>query len=199
MPWQPAAPARTQAPPEDTNAGQQTQARLEPPPDAKAIFGRALSPGQAIEEAAKAAAAGRGSGAHMSGASGDYGLGRGAPSQAQMGDMDILSDTMGVDFGPYLARIRQEIYKHWFAVMPPSAQSPLFKKGIVGIEFAIMKDGSVRGLQISAGSGDQALDRGAYGGISYSNPFPPLPPDFRGPYLALRCRFYYNYEPGEIP
>jgi len=188
---QPAAPAPT--------PDQQMQAKLEPPPIAnKSAFSQALSPGQAIEQAARAASAGRAGGHGMSGASGDYGLGRGAPARAQMGDVDILSDTMGVDFGPYLARIRHEIYVHWFSVMPPAAMPPLAKKGKVMIEFAIMKDGSVRGLQITGGSGDEALDRGAYGGISYSNPFPPLPSDFKGPYLSLRCRFYYNPAPGDM-
>jgi TonB family protein len=191
--------AQAQPKPQEQPDEQQTQARLEPPPIAsKSVFGQAMSPGQAIEQAARAASAGRASGHGMSGASGDYGLGHGAPARAQMGDVDILSDTMGVDFGPYLSRIRQEIYKHWYAVMPPSAFPPLAKKGIVMIEFAIMKDGSVRGLQITGGSGDEALDRGAYGGISYSNPFPPLPSDFRGPYLSLRCRFYYNPDRGDI-
>ncbi len=33
------------------------------------------------------------------------------------------------------------------------------------------------------------------GGITASNPFRPLPIDFKGPYLALRLRFYYNPDP----
>src|ERR1700730_13491757 len=34
-------------------------------------------------------------------------------------------------------------------------------------------------------------DRPAWGSITASNPFPPLPSEFTGPYLALRFRFYY--------
>jgi hypothetical protein len=41
-------------------------------------------------------------------------------------------------------------------------------------------------------SGDVALDRAAYGGITAVNPFQPLPSNFRGQYLALRFRFLYN-------
>jgi TonB family protein len=37
-----------------------------------------------------------------------------------------------------------------------------------------------------------ALDRPAWGSITASNPFPPLPSESTGPYLALRFRFYYN-------
>jgi TonB family protein len=66
------------------------------------------------------------------------------------------------------------------------------KKGKVSIQFAIMKDGSVSGLQIVGPSGDVALDRAAYGGITGSEPFPPLPGEFGGQYLALRFHFYYN-------
>jgi hypothetical protein len=47
-------------------------------------------------------------------------------------------------------------------------------------------------------SGDTALDRAAWGGITASNPFPPLPTDFGGQYLALRFRFYYNPDKGEM-
>ena len=42
------------------------------------------------------------------------------------------------------------------------------------------------------------LDRPAWGSITGSDPFPPLPTEFTGPYLALRFRFYYNPDKGEI-
>ena len=72
------------------------------------------------------------------------------------------------------------------------------KRGKVSIEFAILKDGQVAGLQIVATSGDVALDRAAYGGITASKPFPPLPTEFGGQYLALRFHFYYNPDRSEI-
>jgi TonB family protein len=72
------------------------------------------------------------------------------------------------------------------------------KKGRVSIEFAILKNGQVAGLQIVGTSGDVALDRAAYGGITASKPFPPLPAEFSGQYLALRFHFYYNPDRSEI-
>jgi TonB family protein len=72
------------------------------------------------------------------------------------------------------------------------------KHGKLAIEFAITKDGQVAGMKLVATSNDVALDRAAWGGIAGSNPFPPLPSDFGGPYLALRFRFYYNPEKGEL-
>jgi hypothetical protein len=42
------------------------------------------------------------------------------------------------------------------------------------------------------------LDCAAWAGITASNPFPPLPSEFRGQYLARRFRFCYNPTKEEI-
>jgi TonB family protein len=114
------------------------------------------------------------------------------------GDVDILSDTMGFDFTPYLARIRHIIQDHWMSGIPESAYPPMRKHGKVAIDFAILKDGSVAGMRLYGPSGDVALDRAAWGGVTGSNPFPPLPSGFPGQFLSIRCRFYYNPERGEL-
>lgn len=173
-------------------------ARLEPPPVVgrqNRIFGGAMSAGAAIDEAARAAAAARTGGG---GAGGDYGLGLGRPNSNVASDLEIMSDTMGVDFAPYLARIRRTIYQNWFAIMPESAFPPLLKRGKVSIQFVILKDGQVAGLRLAGSSGDVSLDRAAWGGITGSNPFPALPSEFPGRFLELRCLFLYNPDRGEI-
>ncbi|MGA9209426.1 MAG: energy transducer TonB, partial [Terriglobales bacterium] len=81
---------------------------------------------------------------------------------------------------------------NWYNVIPEAAYPPLRKKGRVAIEFAILKDGSVAGMKLESPSGDVSLDRAAWGGITASNPFPPLPNEFSGQYLLLRFHFYYN-------
>src|SRR5438552_17783603 len=53
-------------------------------------------------------------------------------------------------------------------------------------------------MRLIATSGDVGLDRPAWGSITASNPFPPLPGDFTGPYLALRFRFYYNPDRSDL-
>lgn len=106
--------------------------------------------------------------------------------------VDILSDTQGVDFGPYLAGVLEKVRRNWYNFIPEEARSPLFKQGKLAIQFIIDKNGSVEGMRLNPGSGDVALDRAAWGGITASNPFSPLPKEFTGPYLALRFRFYYN-------
>ena len=169
----------------------QTQARLEPPfMPSQPGFGTSMTPGQAIQQAARAAAAGR-IGGMTGGSGGDYGLGSGSAGHIDS-DLDILSDTMGVDFGPYLSRVLHDVRINWYNLIPEVARPPLLKKGKVAITFVILKNGQISGLQLAGGSGDVSLDRAAWGGIQGSNPFPPLPADFRGPYLALRFHFYYN-------
>jgi len=88
--------------------------------------------------------------------------------------------------------VLHDVRENWYRLIPESAQAPLMKKGKVSIEFAILKDGRVTGMQYISGSGDVALDRAAYAGITASNPFPPLPNEFGGQYLALRFHFFYN-------
>ncbi len=166
-------------------------ASLQPPPlTAKDAFGGGLSAGSAIEQAARAAARGGGGGPRGSG--GDHGLGQGGSQGRVRSDYDVISDTMGVDFGPYLARVLQSVRTNWYTLIPEVARAPLMKSGKVTIEFAILKDGSVAGMKLARPSGDVSLDRAAWGGITGSNPFPPLPPEFRGDYLRLRFHFYYN-------
>ena len=141
-------------------------------------------------KATQAAAANRGGG----GQSGDFGLGTGAHGRP-MGALDVLSDTQGVDFGPYLQRIVQVVRQNWYILIPESAE---MKKGKLAIEFAITKDGQVADMRLVTSSGDVALDRPAWGSITNSNPFPPLPTQFRGPYLALRFRYYYNPDKADL-
>ena len=203
---QPAAPAPAaqgpQAPQEQPSPppppDQNQVAHLQTPPAERptpSFNTGAMSAGSAIEQAARAAASNRGG---YGGDSGDYGLGQGKQGGEAIGPMDVLSDTMGVDFGPYLARVLHDVRENWYRIIPESARAPLMKKGKVSIEFAILKNGQVAGLQIVGTSGDVALDRAAYGGITASKPFPPLPTEFGGQYLALRFHFYYNPDKSDI-
>jgi TonB family protein len=164
--------------------------KLQPPPAVAPPrpFGAGVSPGTALEQAARAAAASRGAG----GSGGDYGLGLGRPKNSITSDLDVISDTMGVDFGPYLSRVLHDVRINWYNLIPEVARAPLMKKGKVSIEFAITKNGQVAGMRLVSPSGDVSLDRAAMGGITSSNPFPPLPSEFRGEYLALRFHFFYN-------
>ncbi len=102
----------------------------------------------------------------------------------------ILSDTRGVNFGPYLARVVYIVRHNWYAVIPESAR--LGEKGRVALVFEIVKDGSVPQLRLVSSSGSDALDRAALASIKASNPFPPLPQEFTGKHLVLEFIYLYN-------
>ena len=190
----------------DQSQGQQ-MAQLQPIPDPKLAtpqqgvakfpgnLGGVMSPGSAIEQAARAVATHRGGGTY--GGGGDYGAGPGGSART-LGNLEVLSDTQGVDFGPYLSRVVDAVRRNWYTLIPEAARAPLLKRGKVAIEFAILPDGKVAGLKITGESGDVSLDRAAWGGITASIPFAPLPSEFHGPYLALRFRFYYNPQKGDM-
>jgi len=176
------APQQGQPPPQSQNQISQLQPPVQTSPQIK--FGGSMTAGSAIDQATRAAAQNRGG---YGGDGGDFGLNQG--KTGTLGPMEVLTDTMGVDFNPYLARVLHEVKQNWYNLIPESAS---WKKGRVVLEFFILKDGSVAGLKVVGTSGDVAMDRPAYGSITGSNPFPPLPKEFPGPYLGLRFSYYYN-------
>jgi TonB family protein len=131
---------------------------------------------------------------------GDFGAGDGSnvsealrqlPSPGRTGSaLELLSDARGVDFRPYMVQVLAAVKRNWQAVMPESAR--LGRQGRVAIQFAIDKAGRVPKLVIASSSGADALDRAAVAGISASNPFPPLPPEFLGSEIRLQLVFSYN-------
>jgi outer membrane biosynthesis protein TonB len=204
VPAQPQQMAQAQPSPSPAGGGtpaltnpQQSQAQLPPAQARKGPnpFQQALSAGAAIQQATRQAAEARGS--FGGGEGGDYGMGT-AQHGGVKSNVEILSDTQGVDFGPYLGRVVHVFRINWYNLIPEVARPPLLKKGKVSIEFAIMPNGSVAGMRLVGPSGDVSLDRAAWGGITASNPFEPLPREYHGPYLALRFNFYYNPDKNDL-
>jgi len=124
---------------------------------------------------------------------GPGGIGRGLnlpPSSGQMASsLELLSDTKGVDFRPYLLQVLAAVRRNWFAVYPESARMGL--RGKVEAQFLIEKDGSVPKLVIVLHS-IPALERAAVAGIDASHPFPPFPTGFTGDRIVLKLTFSYN-------
>lgn len=154
-------------------------------------------PTSSVSEAVSAVARSRPSGGIMVGDSGDGmgGMGEGInlpPSPGKTGsNLELLSDPQGVDFRPYLIRVLAAVRRNWFAVIPESARLGN-QRGRVLVQFAIDREGKVPKLVISVPSGSQPLDRAAVAGISASNPFPPLPSQFKGEQIRLQFTFSYN-------
>jgi hypothetical protein len=126
-----------------------------------------------------------------------YGPAPGSARGPLQAGADILSDTMGVDFTAYMRRLTRDIKRNWEPLIPEEVQAPLMKKGIVGIRFSILPDGSIgQPMVLETRSGDVALDKAAWYAItSQPGGYEPLPKEFHGPRLELRLGFYYNLEP----
>jgi TonB family protein len=147
------------------------------------------TPGEAIRQSTAEAARGRASGAGAGAGDSTGQFQNLNPNFSTEGPI-ILSDTKGVDFGPYLARIVWTVRRNWYAVIPESAR--LGQTGRVAVVFEILKDGSVPQLRLVGSSGFDPLDRAALSGIHASVPFPPLPEEFTGNHLVLQFIFLYN-------
>jgi TonB family protein len=139
-----------------------------------------------------------------SGGSGVY-TGGGIPSGAGRGGgqgpiggagMSILTDTEGVSFDSYMTQLHAIVMKNWIAVMPESYY--MGERGIVVITFHINRDGTIYVTEpiLERTSGKEALDRAVMAAIHTSVPLPPLPSQFKGPFIELRAAFYYNIKPG---
>jgi len=193
-------PAPTEQPNQQSGSGfappnQSQQAQLQVPAQGgrpQPNFNNSMTAGSAIQQATQQAAASRGR--YGGGDSGDYGLSQGRNGARALDQAEILTDTMGVDFSPYLTRITQIVRQNWYNLMPPSVYPPIRKQGKLSIEFVILKDGKTSGMVVHTSSGDVALDRAAWASITASTPFPPLPREFPGQLLGLRFYYFYNLD-----
>jgi hypothetical protein len=112
-----------------------------------------------------------------------------------MGGAEILSDTQGVDFNPYLRRILSDIYRNWLPLIPEESKPPLSKQGETLVRFMILPDGRIGGMWLDGSTHDDAINRSAWGSITSEGQFPPLPSQFHGPNLELRIHYYVNKQP----
>ena len=125
---------------------------------------------------------------------GDYGsTGRGNAGQGKAG-VEVLSDTQGVDFNRYLARLLAEVRRNWLPLIPEECNSPLFKQGVTGVRFTILPDGTIQPpMHLDYSTHDSAIDRARRGVQSGAwARHTPLPKEFHGPNLELRIEFRVN-------
>ena len=179
-------PPAPQPPPPAPQPNQQSLIEAPKPAPARPNFGNpSQSAGDAIRKAAQDAARDRGTGDYAPAPSGggQQGMGTGA---------EILSDTQGVDFGPYIRRILGDIKRNWIPLIPEEARPPLNKQGETLIRFTINSDGTIAAMHLDGSSQDIAIDRACWGGITGVGQFPPLPAQFKGPNLELRVDFLTN-------
>jgi TonB family protein len=107
----------------------------------------------------------------------------------------MLTNTEGVDFGPFLRSVYLSIKHEWLSAMAPSIERG--NKGIVTIQFRIQQDGNVPDdfLKVVSNSGEKEFEYAARNAIRNMRPFEHLPSKFPQPFVELRMIFYYNTPP----
>jgi TonB family protein len=162
-------------------------------PPAPRAGGSLLTPSNGVQDAMRSLANGGTSSGNRAGDSADVSLGAGLnlpSSAARLSNFQLKSDPMGVDFQAYLQRVLTAVKFNWTAAFPTAAR--LGQRGIVTLEFSILKDGTVQKIAFSGQSGSKALDTASVAAISASNPLPPLPTEFKGDRIVLEMSFMYN-------
>lgn len=102
----------------------------------------------------------------------------------------ILSDTRGVNFGPWLTAVYFRVRDNWYSVIPQVYRSGL--KGVVVIIFDVRKNGTLEELEIVRSSDFSPYDRAAISSLKLSEPFPNFPTAFERDYLTLQFTYFYN-------
>jgi TonB family protein len=113
--------------------------------------------------------------------------------------IELLTDTQGVDFGPFMQSVYRSVKREWFAGMPPSIEKG--DKGIVSIQFRVQQDGKVPAdsLKVVSSSGKKEFDDASLNAIHNVAPFDHLASKFSQPFVELRMIFYYNTAPPRTP
>jgi hypothetical protein len=108
------------------------------------------------------------------------------------GGVDVLSDTQGVDFTPWLERMHGEILHNWLPLLPSETEPPLMKRGETFIIVTILPDGTVGDMKLDGSTHDQEIDKAAWDSILSEGQFQALPKEFHGPNLILRFHYVVN-------
>lgn len=109
---------------------------------------------------------------------------------ASIGKVEIVSDTQGESFDPYVSPLILEASDCWRKSTEDKAQAPSAKEGQVTVQAAIEPDGKVGRAEILSPSGDGVLDKDARDCVTSlkANPWPME----KGKELGVRMQFLYN-------
>lgn len=102
----------------------------------------------------------------------------------------ILSDTQGVNFGPWLTAVYYRVRNNWYSVIPQVYRSGL--KGVVVIVFDVRRNGSLEDLEVVRSSNFSPYDRAAISSLKLSEPLPNFPEAFKKDRLTLQFTYLYN-------
>lgn len=162
----------------------------EPKTNLQDLFAGLQTPGSSIQSSLEKARQGGGYGSGGSGAGESMHRLDNRQPNFSVDEPTILSDTRGVDFGPWLRLIYFRVKDNWYAVIPELIRSRTQAKVVV--IFDVKSNGRIENVQISRSSGLPPYDRAAISSLKLSEPFPNFPVSFSGDRLTLQFSYFYN-------
>lgn len=91
--------------------------------------------------------------------------------------------TSGVNFGPYMAKIKRDIQAKW---IPQKG----FEDRRVVVVFSITRDGSIKDAEVVGTSGVDSVDKTALEALHLASPLPPLP---KGAPKSVKIRYQFDW------
>ena len=106
------------------------------------------------------------------------GLGLGGASGGSPFDQDF-------EYAYYVQQMLGRIHQHW-------QRTAVRGTATVTVRFTILKDGSVRDVEVEQSSRVSILDRGALRAVMLADPMPPLPNSYPRDRVGVHLRFTYS-------
>jgi TonB family protein len=107
-------------------------------------------------------------------------------------NVDVLSDTQGLDLTPYLRLNTHFVHRNWQKLTTPEVIGSSHAVSELAVEFTVSRDGSLSGAKLVQPSGDSVLDKAALEAVGRASPFAELPSSYAGQLLALRVHLHYD-------
>jgi len=112
----------------------------------------------------------------------------GGPAQGGMAFSGPGGD-FGGRFPDYVLGVRNRISSNWLQ----STVDPSIRRAPRAVAtFDILRDGSIVHIELVRSSGNTSVDRSAIRAIQGSNPLNPLPPEYKGSYVAVEFWFEFR-------
>ena len=108
----------------------------------------------------------------------------GRPGGSVQGVGALTVNAADFPFAWYLRQVQSKISKEWDAQARDGVQPQ--------VAFEIRRDGKISGLVVEKSSGNALYDQAAMRAITDATPFPPLPDDFKEPFLRVHLGFSYS-------
>ncbi len=104
---------------------------------------------------------------------------------ASGGGNSMRIDAAAFPYEYYSDAIQNRIESNWQAPQGP-------ERLVAVVHFKIARNGEIKDLKLEQASGSFDFDRAAISAVTYANPLPPLPVDYREPTLVIRYEFVAN-------